>query len=346
MMKQFRCPTCRERVLFEHEHCRKCGTDLVFDARQSAMQVLSAPCANRALIGCNWTVGDGDALCACCALTRTIPNLGSPRNVILWKKVEQAKRRLLYDLDRLGLPTASERGAQLAFDILSEETAGHPIMTGHADGLITLNLAEADDAEREARRVALRESYRTLLGHVRHEVGHFYWDMLIAQGDWTIPFRAIFGDERADYQLALAAYHNRAERSYDPKGFISEYATSHPWEDWAETFAHFLHIVSTLDSAASLPLALGERARHTLADPYLESDYEALLSSWTPLADSLNELNRSVGQSEAYPFELSPAVKGKLHFVHMVITRFRSNVRKATAQRAASDELSAAASSS
>jgi hypothetical protein len=349
-MKQFRCPTCRERVLFEHERCRKCGTDLMFNPRQSAMQALSVPCANRTLIGCNWTAGAGGALCACCALTRTIPDLGSPRNIILWKKVEQAKRRLLYDLDRLGLPTASEQGTSLAFDILSEETAGHPIMTGHAAGLITLDLAEADDAEREAHRIALRESYRTLLGHLRHEVGHFYWDMLIAQSNWTIPFRAIFGDERADYQLALAAYHDRADRTFDPqgfdpKGFISEYATSHPWEDWAETFAHFLHIVSTLDSAASLPLALGERARHTLADPYLESDLEALLSSWAPLADSLNELNRSVGQSEAYPFELSPAVKGKLHFVHMVIARFRNGRRRTAAPHAGSDELTAAASS-
>ncbi|MBV9562368.1 MAG: putative zinc-binding metallopeptidase [Bradyrhizobium sp.] len=350
-MKQFRCPTCRERVLFERERCRKCGTDLMFDPRQSMMRALSAPCANRALIGCNWIAGDGGALCACCELTRTIPDLGSARNVILWKKVEQAKRRLLYDLDRLGLPTVFargpglEQGPHLAFDILSEETAGHPIMTGHADGLITLNLAEADDAEREARRIALREGYRTLLGHVRHEVGHFYWDMLVAQSNWTIPFRAVFGDERADYQLALAAYHDRADRTFDPKGFISEYATSHPWEDWAETFAHFLHIVSTLDSAASLPLALGERARHTLADPYLESDFEALLWSWTPLADSLNELNRSVGQSEAYPFELSPAVKGKLHFVHMVIARFRNGRRRTAAPHAAADELTAAASS-
>jgi hypothetical protein len=324
-MKRFPCPKCQEPAWFEQDRCRRCGTDLAFDPQQLAMRPLeSAPCVNRGLIACNWASHEGNGLCASCALTRTIPNLGTPRNAILWRKVEEAKRRLLYDLRRLDLPLVAQDGPRLAFDILSEEAAGHPILTGHAAGLITLNLAEADDAEREARRVALRETYRTLLGHLRHEVGHFYWDVLIAPTSWKTPFRAIFGDESADYQAALHTYHDRTDRSFDQAGFISEYSTSHPWEDWAETFAHFLHIAATLDSAASLPLLLNDRVRQTLQDPYREADFDALLASWTPLAESLNELNRSVGQSEAYPFGLSPAVKGKLHFVHMTVGSYQS----------------------
>jgi len=326
-MKRFPCPTCRQPASFDQLRCDHCDTELAFDPRELRMQALSdaPPCANRTLISCNWALDDVvKGFCASCRLTRTIPNLGSQRNVILWRKVEEAKRRLVYDLRRLALPLAVEGGPSLAFDILSEETAGHTILTGHAAGLITLSLAEADDAEREARRVALRETYRTLLGHLRHEVGHFYWDLLVAQTTWNTSFRVVFGDENVDYQTAIAAYHNRTDRSFDETEFISEYATSHPWEDWAETFAHFLHIVSTLDTAASLPLLLNDRVRQTLQDPYVEGDFDALLSSWTPLVESLNELNRSVGQSDAYPFGLSETAKGKLHFVHMAIVFYRA----------------------
>jgi hypothetical protein len=137
------------------------------------------------------------------------------------------------------------------------------------------------------------------------------------------PFRLIFGDETQEYQAALVAYYNRADRSYDRRHFISEYAASHPWEDWAETFAHFLHIVSTLDSMAGLPLRLESRAQQTLRDPYHETDFEALLALWKPLARSINELNRSLGLGDAYPFELARVVRGKLHLVHMAIGQFR-----------------------
>ena len=325
-MKQLNCPHCRQRIVFEQSPCSHCGTPVSFDSGSLRMvrgrNVV--PCANRDLIGCNWSVQDGMPYCRSCRLTRTIPNLGSDRNLALWRKVEQAKRRLTYDLMRLELPLAVPGGAQIAFDILSHETAGHSIMTGHLAGLITLNLSEADDAVREARRAAFREPYRTLLGHFRHEVGHFYWEALIDEAQLGSPFRLIFGDESAAYAEALATYHNRADRGWNSNGFISEYATSHPWEDWAETFAHFLHIVSTLDTASSLPLSLDARARHTLEDPYLERDFEALLALWELVAYSMNELNRSMGLSDAYPFELTAAVRGKLHFVHMAILKARN----------------------
>jgi hypothetical protein len=325
-MRNLLCPKCGQRVFFEQVRCSTCSQPLAFDPTALVMRPLDAvtACANRGLIGCNWGADDTGPYCCSCALTRTIPNLRSTRNRLLWGRVEQAKRRLVYDLCRLKLPLISDDGARLGFDILSEDAAEGPIMTGHLDGLITLNLAEADDVERETRRVAFREPYRTLLGHLRHEVGHFYWDVLIAETRLKQPFRLIFGDESSNYQDALTAYHARSDRSYDCAAFISEYGSSHPWEDWAETFAHFLHIVSALDSAADLPLSLESRVLETLQDPYLESDFGALLSSWTPLAHSLNELNRSLGLGVAYPFELSGAVSGKLHFVHMAIHSHRS----------------------
>ena len=261
---------------------------------------------------------------AVCRLNRTIPNLSIPRNVLLWKRVEEAKRRLLYDLRRVRLPLVSRDGARVSFDILSDDIG--PVLTGHLSGHITLNLAEADDIERESRRIAFREPYRTLLGHFRHEIGHFYWDLLVEGSKLRAPFNLIFGDTVLDYQSALNSYYNRTERSYDRSSFISEYATSHPWEDWAETFAHFLHIVSTLDSLAGLPLALDERAKQVLEDPYLESDFGALLASWKPVAGAINELNRSLGLGDAYPFELGRAVIGKLHLVHMAIEHFRNRI--------------------
>jgi len=63
-----------------------------------------------------------------------------------------------------------------------------PVLTSHCNGLITLNIAEADDAERERRRVKFHEPYRTLLGHLRHEVAHYYWDRLIANSKWLSGF--------------------------------------------------------------------------------------------------------------------------------------------------------------
>jgi hypothetical protein len=344
-MRQLHCPKCRTATFFELGQCSTCETLLAFNVKLFAFEALKSavPCANRTLIGCNWSVDDGHPFCHSCRLTRTIPNLGSDRNVMLWKRVETAKRRLVYDLARLDLPLAIRSGSQISFDILSDATAGFPILTGHRAGLITLNLAEADDAERESRRVAFREPYRTLLGHFRHEVGHFYWEILVGQTSLKSAFQLIFGYESRSYDAALKDYHQRAERCYDREAFISEYATSHPWEDWAETFAHFLHIVATLDSAAALPLTLDERSRQTLEDPYVEADFEALLASWSPVAYSINELNRSMGLNDAYPFQLSPVVRGKLHFVHMAMLNFRQPTARgpdvAVTDRSGSDAI-------
>jgi hypothetical protein len=307
---------------------------LIFDPENMAMigAENALECVNRNIIGCNWCAVAMNSYCMSCSLTHVIPATQNPRNVALWKRVEEAKRRLIYDLRRLRLPIAFAGGFRLAFEILSDEHG--PVMTGHESGLITLNLAEADDVQREIRRVSFREPYRTLLGHFRHEIGHFYWNALINEAGFRAPFRLVFGDETENYQAALADYYARQDRSCDPASHISMYATSHPWEDWAETFAHFLHIVSTLDSLAGLPLSLDARGKHTLNDPYLESDFGALLELWAPLALTINRLNRSLGLADAYPFDISPAVEGKLHLVHMAITAFRNRQgNAATTQR-------------
>jgi hypothetical protein len=337
-MRQLHCPACHENIFFEQTCCSRCGASLTFDASGMIFCCDDAlACANRSLIRCNWAAKKSDELCSSCSLTRTIPTLDSPRNVLLWRRVEEAKRRLLYDLARLELPLSGcGHGRQIAFDILADNV-GQPVMTGHLNGLITMNLSEADDVEREVRRTRFREPYRTLLGHFRHEVGHFFWELLVSGTKLQQPFRVVFGDETTNYQEAIHGYHSRMDRVYDRAAFISEYATSHPWEDWAETFAHFLHIVSTLDSASSLPLALAQRSHETLEDPYMEKDFEALLSAWMPVSYTMNELNRSMGLSDAYPFELTLAVRGKLHFVHMAILSFRTHAQpKLNATRQAS----------
>jgi hypothetical protein len=324
-MKSLFCPRCSQRIFFEQLRCPHCSLTLAFDPVALHVRPLSElnACSNRDLIGCNWSADEEGHYCCSCALTRTIQNLGAIKNRLLWSRVEEAKRRLVYDLCRLTLPLSAKGDTKLCFDVLSEDAGEGPIMTGHSDGLITLNLAEADDVERESRRVAFHEPYRTQLGHFRHEVGHFYWDLLVSETKLKCPSTLIFGDECHSYEDALKDYHTRSDRSYDRTAFISQYASSHPWEDWAETFAHFLRIVSTLDSVAGLPLSLESRTIETLRDPYLETDFGALLASWTSLAYSLNELNRSLGLSDAYPFHLTSVVAGKLHFIHMAIHNYR-----------------------
>jgi hypothetical protein len=249
-MRQLQCPRCRERLAFEQTQCRSCGARILFEAATIRFRLLDGaiPCANRTRIGCNWAADLDDIYCQSCHLTRTTPHRGMPNNLMLWRRVEQAKRRLVYDLQGLELPLR-ESDRQLNFDLLSEEGSGSPVVTGHLNGVIALSLSEADDAERELRRSMFREPHRTLLGHFRHEIGHFYWDTLVSETKLHAPLRLIFGDERHCYESFLKAYYARTDYSYNRHAFISEYATSHPWEDWAETFAHFLHIVSTLETA-------------------------------------------------------------------------------------------------
>ncbi|NIF74183.1 MULTISPECIES: putative zinc-binding metallopeptidase [unclassified Burkholderia] len=367
-MKTFHCGNCGQLVFFENVRCERCEAPLgylpevgevgAFEIDASSGQwrslhpsvagQLYRPCHNYSVENvCNWMVpADSPAsYCESCALTETIPDLSNPDNRPLWYRTEAAKRRLVYTLTMLGLPVESrllapERGMSFAFKAATES---EPVMTGHANGLITLNLAEADDAERERVRAAMHEPYRTLVGHFRHEIGHYYFDRLIVGSAWQEAFRERFGDERADYQAALDAHYQNGAPAGWEDSYISEYASMHPWEDWAETWAHYLHMVDTLDTANACGLVLDpddDSLPHlddqTSVD---EASFGNLMRRWFPLTYALNSLNRSMGVADAYPFALSPAVVAKLRFVHHVISATREAAPdEASGARAAGSE--------
>ena len=280
-----------------------------------------------------------EAFCIACRHNRTIPDLSDPDNHRRWQKIEQAKRRLFYSLIKLSLPiptAASGDPEPLMFDFLSDPAAGAPkVMTGHDNGLITLSLKEADDAAREATRDAMGEPYRTLLGHFRHEVGHYYWDRLVRDGGELDSFRALFGDERADYGTALQSYYDQGAPAGWQQGFVSAYATAHPWEDWAETWAHYLHIVDTLEIAGAFGIGVSPGITDDPAleteirfDPHRVRDVQTLIDAWLPLTYAVNCLNRSMGQPDLYPFVIGPRVVEKMGYIHDLIHRSRPGQSK------------------
>jgi hypothetical protein len=277
--------------------------------------------------GCNWLTEPDDptGLCLSCRLDRTIPNLENRSHGESWRRIEVAKRQLVSSLLLLGLPVvpkAQDSAAGLAFDFLSDDGSG--VMTGHEDGIITLNIAEADDVTREGIREQLHEPYRTVLGHLRHEVGHYYWDRLVRDSHWLEGFRELFGDERADYAEALQTHYRQGPPPDWQERFVSAYASSHPWEDWAETWAHYLHIGDTLSTAASFGLNV-DTVDMTI-EPFGDEDlccpdaaYLNFANSWIRFTAVLNELSRSMGLQDFYPFVLSKSSIRKLHFVHRVV---------------------------
>ncbi|EIM14161.1 MULTISPECIES: putative zinc-binding metallopeptidase [Pseudomonas] len=344
---------CGQSLFFRNSQCLACSAALGYQPEQSRLSSLQPGpevdtwlldvdpqaglfrrCANLDTpAACNWLLpayGAG-TLCMACRLNRTIPDLGVAENPERWRKVEIAKRRLVAQLVSLGLPLIAkteDEEAGLAFDFLGVDRQGKAPMTGHANGLITLDIKEADDAYREQVRVQMHEPYRTLLGHFRHEVGHYYWDRLIANSHWLEPCRALFGDERASYAEALDRHYQQGAPNDWSQAYVSAYATMHPWEDWAETWAHYLHMMDAVDTA----LGFGMSAREmdfdyqpfpldTLYDPQHPGGpaFLSFVNAWIELAGMLNELSRSMGQPDFYPFILPPAVIAKLHFIHLVI---------------------------
>jgi hypothetical protein len=342
-MQIFNCQACGQLTLFENVRCETCGHALgylpdlsVLSAIEadgaSSWRALAAPdrryrlCRNHRYGVCNWMVPDGidGDFCAACRYNRTLPDLDIADHLRWWAKIESAKHRLFYALLKLDLPLRNRLDDPLhglAFDFLAEssEPAGHRVRTGHDNGLITLAVDEADDAKREAMRTSMGEPYRTLLGHFRHEIGHYYWDMLVSGGAALDPFREIFGDERADYAAALQAHYADGAPPDWQRSYVSAYATSHPWEDFAETWAHYLHIVDTLETAhavgLSVHLPLQRFDAGSAFDPYAAGSVEDLIAAWLPITFAVNNLNRSMGQPDLYPFVLSPAVIAKIGFV-------------------------------
>lgn len=343
-MKTYRCK-CGATVFFENTRCVTCGRELGFLPDRMAISALEpARDAWRALAAsengglyrkcrhyeqqqvCNWMVPvtEAEPFCEACRLNEIIPNLDKPENRERWLNVETAKRRLIYELKNLGLPVQPKRDGNpsgLAFRFLEDPEPEHEfadsrqgiqVLTGHAGGVITINILEADDVAREQIRRQMNEAYRTLLGHFRHESGHYYWTRLIERAGRLDAFRAVFGDERNDYNAALDAYYRSSAPADWYNRFISAYASAHPWEDWAECWAHYLQMVDALETAWDMGLVRVEPASRA-------ADFDAWVRQWMELTVGINALNRSLGLRDAYPFVLTDAVIDKLRFVDGVV---------------------------
>lgn len=336
-MKLFACPNCQNRIYFENSRCLACGSLVVYSPRDGFL-LLGAPggfsCLNADECACNWAPDAQGSFCIACSLNRTIPNLGIAGNPDRWTRIEDAKKRLVYTLLAFGLDVAPKAHpndeAGIAFDFVETDPILGQVNTGHdEDGLITLNVAEADPAERERMRVEMGENYRTLLGHFRHEIGHYYWDRMIRDAHWLDAYRALFGEERTDYEQALRDHYEKGPPQGWQETHISFYAASHPWEDWAETWAHYLHITDTLEMAGSLNIPL-ERIDTERGDELVEelverrtgavSGFDVTLARWLSLSEAANSINRCMGLQDFYPFVISPQVEAKLAFVHDVLS--------------------------
>lgn len=353
-MRVFSCNHCGHAVFFENVQCLNCASALAFlpdlmvlaaiepaaidddgdEASQLWRRVDDEAGSNYRMCGnqiqhqaCNFAVraDDPHTLCVSCRQTRMAPDLSIQANRDHWFAIELAKRRLYYTLAKLGL--MDEHADSLIFEFLADLPGAPAILTGHQNGVITLNIAEADDAERARRRLELHEPYRTLLGHLRHESGHFFWDRLVLQQGRVQEFRVLFGDDSIDYKQALANYYGAggAAPSWQDS-FVSGYATAHPWEDWAETWAHYLHMVDLLETAASYDTTVmvpgNDDQPATVADPFghQHAAFDQLVSQWMPVTLLLNSLNRSLGQGDAYPFALTAGALRKLRYVHDLIS--------------------------
>ncbi len=354
-MKVFHCGHCGQLVFFENSACMSCGRTLAYLPDQVDMGTLEPLMGNQWTVlssgkesptyrlclnysrenVCNWAVpvDDPNPYCRSCRLNRVIPNLSRPGTREAWTRLELAKRRLIYSLLCTNLPVsgkAEDPQFGLSFDFLADVDPGTPgavsIQTGHLNGLITINVAEADDAERETRRLQMHEPYRTLLGHFRHEIGHYFWDRLIQGTDHVDEFRRLFGDERQDYGQALHRHHQQGARVDWAFSFVSAYASAHPWEDWAETWAHYLHMTDTLETALRCGLSLQPRRsnepewRPQIADiGERPPSFEQMVERWFPLTYVLKNLNRCMGLQDPYSFVLPTPVLNKLRFVHEVV---------------------------
>jgi hypothetical protein len=345
-MMSFHC-TCGQLIFFENISCMHCGRTLGFLPDLMVMSSLEPAdhadglwistvresngrlykkCQNYQVESvCNWMIPpsmSGECFC-----------LSVNQNRALWSSTEGAKRRLIYSLLELRLPLENRKDnpvGGLGFKFLANTIGANgkenPVLTGHEDGVITLNIAEADDIYREKTRLAMNEPYRTLVGHFRHEIGHYYWDRIVRDTNYVFGFRDMFGDEREDYDQALKRYYSTGAPSDWQNRFISVYATAHPWEDWAETWAHYLHISDTLEVASNFGLVSKRLKLEIHASPGGGSEFapqpktfDEVIEAWAQLSVALNSINRSMGLSDIYPFVLSRPVVEKLRFISEVI---------------------------
>lgn len=342
-MKRFFC-SCGAEIFFDNTICIHCGRLVGVDAEGSDMFTLKPKsggmvaatigfntryyrfCEHRSSdsLGCNLLIRDDDpsTQCVSCRLTRTIPDQSIPRNLIRWRVLESAKRRMVFNLykNRLRYENRYQNPANgLCFDFLEDRRSNPNVLdemiyTGHNNGVITINAAEADPQYRVSVREEMNERYRTTLGHFRHEIGHYFWMRLVQGTKWEWSFRQLFGDHTQDYDKALKKYYAEGPSPDWQEDHISAYASMHPLEDWAETWAHYLHMNDTLETAVAFNM---------LNVNMEDKDFNTVLKKWVELTIIMNALNRSVGKPDAYPFVLSKTVYRKLEFVRDVVVASR-----------------------
>jgi hypothetical protein len=347
-MRLFGCQNCGQTIFFENSTCNNCGYALGYHSETKQFLALNHEgdpvaaatvqgqkfryCANAPHGACNWLLPQDSAeiFCAACRCNRTIPDLTQGNNLRRWQCMETAKHRLFYTIIALCLPLKNREDDPqygLAFDFLADAPSNtRKIFTGHDAGLITINLSEADDVEREKQRAEMGEPYRTLLGHFRHEAGHYFWNILVHGGGRLEDCRSLFGDDSQNYTAALQRHYSKGAPADWQNSFVSAYATAHPWEDFAETWAHYMHIVDTLETASAFglrihPVTTTKRMLNADIDfdPHRAADIRKIMDAWVPLTFAMNSLNRSMGQADPYPFTLSPSVIEKLQFIHEII---------------------------
>lgn len=344
-MKIFQCGHCSHPLFFENYKCENCGhlsgfrdqdrMMLTFNPNHNQLvsdreRIVYKYCKNIDYGVCNWLI-EVDSLeeyCHACQLNRTIPNLSDDKNFPMWQNLEVAKHRLVYQLQKIGLDLPNKMDNDetgLCFDFIAK-LDDPKIMTGHANGVITILLREADSVIREQTRRQLMEPYRTLIGHLRHEVGHYFWERLIYADERVLQnFREIFGDEQESYADALEWYYKQGARKDWKETFISKYATSHPWEDWAETWAHYLHIMDMVETSHFFGLKVNPTAvlkGMSVAltfDPYTEVDFQKIVETTVPLSYAVNSINRAMGIPDVYPFVLNESVVKKMTFIHNLL---------------------------
>jgi hypothetical protein len=347
-MEIFKCTHCQQVLYFENTTCVHCNYLLGFEpkelklypiveAENGTYSIYNKPeqlyryCLNHQYGVCNWLVGEHSETlyCEACDLNSTVPNLNQQQALERWNVIENAKHRLVYALLKMKLPLISKNVDEetgLTFDFLADLKGEPRILTGHDNGLITLNIVEADDVEREKSRKAMKEPYRTLMGHFRHEVGHYYWDRLINNTIYLEECRNLFGDDRENYGEALQKHYKEGAPIDWNKHFISSYASTHAWEDWAETWAHYLHIMDTLQTGYSFGLSIHPQITVPAdnldvvvkRDPYDMEDFAEILAMWLPMSFAMNSINRSMGHTDLYPFIINAEVMEKLSFIHKV----------------------------
>lgn len=347
-MKIYICSRCYNTLYFENTICLYCGAPVGFDASTMSFvtlvgggnnvfadvlntEIKYAYCANAAYGTCNWLVpiSRNSTFCLACELNKTIPDLFVTGNLAKWKRIEVAKHRLVYSLLRLNLPFSfvkSDLDTAISFEFIADLSTRNKVITGYEHGNIRLNIDEADEAERLKHKLELGESYRTLLGHLRHESGHYFWEQLVRNSAFLGRFRLLFGDERIDYEQALKTYYEKELLVNWQNDFISPYATAHPLENWAETWAHYMLLMDTLETSYFFNIGIQRKiSSHSQQmpmpisnDPYFVSDFQEIFDAWLSLTFAINSLNRSMGYDDFYPFVISPSVVRKLGFIHEI----------------------------